>query len=142
MSFPGFSNVTARLTRARLINARSGDVIATDVELALTRSTRRRGQLERDGLDPAAALVLSPCLAVHTAFMRFAIDVIFVDKRGYVTRTVKRLVPWRIAASFRAYATIELAAGTLDRLKVGVGDRLLLKSPTRRSSLRRRRFAA
>ena len=132
MSFPGFSSVTARLSRARLINARSGEAIATDIDLALTRSARRRGLLERDRLDPAAALVLSPCLAVHTAFMRFAIDVIFVDKAGHVTRIVRRLVPWRAAASFRAYATIELPAGALDRTDVNVGDRLYLCSSSRR----------
>ena len=120
--------MTQRLTRARLINARSGEAIATDVELALTRSARRRGLLERDSLDPTAALVLSPCLAVHTAFMRFAIDVIFVDKGGRVTRLVKRLLPWRMAGSLRAYATIELAAGALDRYNVAVGDRLFLSS--------------
>jgi uncharacterized membrane protein (UPF0127 family) len=112
----------------RLINARSGEEIATAVEVALTRAARRRGLLERDSLDPAAALVLSPCIAVHTAFMRFAIDVIFVDKEGHVTRTVKRLVPWRIAASFRAHATIELPAGALDRFSVAIGDRLFLAS--------------
>lgn len=126
MSFPGFSDVSTRPARARLIHARSGEAIATDVELALTRSSRRRGLLERDRLDPAAALVLSPCLAVHTAFMRFAIDVIFVDKAGHVTRIVKRLEPWRAAASLRAYATIELAAGALDRFDIAVGDRLLI----------------
>jgi uncharacterized membrane protein (UPF0127 family) len=120
--------VSQRLSRARLINARSGEAIATEVELALTRAARRRGLLERDSLDPAAALVLSPCLAVHTAFMRFAIDVIFVDKAGHVTRLVKRLMPWRIAASWRAYATIELPAGALDRYEIAVGDRLFLSS--------------
>jgi uncharacterized membrane protein (UPF0127 family) len=117
-----------RLSRARLINARSGEAIATDVELALTRSARRRGLLERDSLDPAAALVLSPCIAVHTAFMRFAIDVIFVDKAGRVTRVVKHLMPWRVAASWGAYATIELPAGALDRHNIVVGDRLFLTS--------------
>jgi uncharacterized membrane protein (UPF0127 family) len=108
------------------VNARTRQTIATNVELALTRAARRHGLLERDGLDPTAALVLSPCLAVHTAFMRFAIDVIFVNKAGHVTRIVKRLVPWRAAASLRAYATIEFPAGALARFDVKVGDRLYL----------------
>ena len=120
--------MTATPARARLIHARSGEAIATDVELALTRASRRRGLLERDGLDPAAALVLSPCLAVHTAFMRFAIDVIFVDRTGHVVRVVRRLGPWRAAACLRAYATIEFAAGALDRFNLEIGDRLLITS--------------
>jgi uncharacterized membrane protein (UPF0127 family) len=114
-------------TATRLMNARSDQVIATGLELAVTRSARRQGLLKRDGLDPSSGLLLAPCLAVHTAFMRFAIDVIFVDRAGHVRRIVRRLRPWRIAASAGAYATIELAAGALDAGDVVVGDRLFLE---------------
>ena len=114
-------------TRAvTLTNARSREVIARGVEVALTRADRRKGLLKRDSLDPDTALVLAPCFAVHTAFMRFAIDVIFVDRKGYVRHMVRGLQPWRVAASPRAYATIELAAGALDSHDVVIGDRLCL----------------
>jgi uncharacterized membrane protein (UPF0127 family) len=109
-----------------LTNARSRAIIARDVELALTRQARRQGLLKRSGLSPHAALVLAPCFMVHTAFMQFAIDIIFVDRKGYVRHVVKSLPPWRMAACPRAYATIELAAGTLERVDVAVGDRLCL----------------
>ena len=109
-----------------LTNARSRQVIARDVELALTRKARRDGLLHRSSLSRDAALMLAPCFMVHTAFMQFAIDVIFVDRKGQVKHIVKRLPPWRIAASPLAYATIELAAGTLDGFDVVVGDRLCL----------------
>ena len=128
MLFPASSNGTGSIGSARLINARSGEALATDIELALTRAARRRGLLHREGLDPTAALILAPCLAVHTAFMRFAIDVIFVDKSGHITRIVRRLVPWRVATSWRAYATIEVPAGSLSRFDLAVGDRLYLSS--------------
>jgi hypothetical protein len=101
-------------------------VVARDVELALTRKARREGLLNRSSLSPDAALMLAPCFMVHTAFMQFAIDVIFVDRKGQVKHIVKRLPPWRMAASPLAYATIELAAGTLDGFDVVVGDRLCL----------------
>jgi len=109
-----------------LVNARSGQVIAREIELALTRSARRRGLLDRTSLDPSSALVLAPCLMIHTAFMRFAIDVIFVDRDGRVVRIVRELRPWRIAASLCAYATVELASGALDSRDVAVGDPLYL----------------
>jgi uncharacterized protein len=109
-----------------LTNARSREIIARDVELALSRQARRQGLLQRASLDPHAALVLAPCFMVHTAFMQFAIDVIFVDRKGHVKHVVPRLQPWRMAACARAYATIELAAGTLERHEVVVGDRLCL----------------
>lgn len=109
-----------------LTNGRSRKVIARDVELALTRHARRQGLLKRTSLSPHAALMLAPCFMVHTAFMQFAIDVIFVDRTGTVKHIVRGLAPWRMAACFGAYATIELAAGTLNRHDVVVGDRLCL----------------
>ena len=87
-----------------LTNARSRQVIATDVEVAVTRAARRKGLLSRPSLSPTSALVLAPCFAVHTAFMRFAIDVIFVDRTGRVRQIVRRLRPWRIAVSPGAFA--------------------------------------
>jgi uncharacterized membrane protein (UPF0127 family) len=109
-----------------LINRRSGETIAAGIEVALTRSARRRGLLSHTALHPDEGLVLAPCQAIHTAFMRFAIDVIFLDRTGCVLRIVRRLPPWRVAASFHAYATIELAAGALDARDVLVGDPLYL----------------
>ena len=110
-----------------LMNARSGGTVATTTELAVTRSARRKGLLDRVALDPSSALVLAPCLMVHTAFMRFPIDVIFVSREGRVVRIVPDLGPWRIAASFGAYATVELAAGALVSRDVAVGDYLYLE---------------
>lgn len=109
-----------------LTNARSRQLIARDVELALTRQARRQGLLKRSGLSPHAALVLAPCFMVHTAFMQFPIDVIFVDRKGRVKHIVRDLQPWRMAACAGAYATIELAAGTLAHRDVAVGDQLRL----------------
>lgn len=107
----------------RLVNARTGGVVAADVEIAATRSTRRRGLLGRSGLDPQAALVLSPCVSVHTAFMKFPIDAVFVDRDGVVRRVVT-MPAWRAAVDVGARAVIELAAG--GARDVRVGDRLYL----------------
>lgn len=109
-----------------LTNARSGRIVASATEVAVTRRARRRGLLDRTALEPDSALVLAPCVMIHTAFMRFAIDVMFVDRAGRVVRIVRALRPWRIAASFGAYATIELAAGARDSRDVTVGDALYL----------------
>ena len=63
-----------------LIIERTGRMLASAVELADTSETRRRGLLGRDSLDLSAALIIAPCSAIHTAFMRFVIDVAFVDR--------------------------------------------------------------
>lgn len=112
-----------------LVNARSDDTIASDVTLALTRTERRHGLLGQDSLDVSAAVVLSPCWSIHTMFMRFPIDVVFVDRDGRAVRIVRELAPWRIAVAPRAHAAIELPAGSLRARDVRVGDELCLMPP-------------
>lgn len=112
-----------------LVNVRSDVTIASDVILALTRAERRRGLLGHDSLDRSAALVLSPCWSIHTMFMRFPIDVVFVGREGRAVRIVKELAPWRIAVAPRAHAAIELPAGSVKARDVQVGDELCLVPP-------------
>ena len=113
----------------QLMNAHTRTLVASAVEVADDRATRRKGLLGRDHLDPAAALVLTPCFAVHTAFMRFPLDVLFVDRNGIVVKVVRQMGPWRIAAAWGAHTVIELAAGAVAGTReVRVGDRLYIGS--------------
>ena len=48
----------------------------------MTRRDRRKGLLGRSGLEPASALIIAPCFSIHTMFMRFDIDAVFVDEDG------------------------------------------------------------
>lgn len=111
-----------------IINARTGQSVASGVEIATTRRARRRGLLGRDGLNAGCAFVLSPCWAVHTIGMRFAIDVVFVDAEGQIVKIVENLSGWKMAASMAAMTTIELWAGAVQAMDVHVGDRLALVS--------------
>jgi len=113
----------------RLMNARTGQAVAEAVELAVTSASRRRGLLGRDGLEPGAALVIAPCNSIHMFFMRFAIDVVYVDRAGRVRKIVRGLRPWRISAAMSAYAVIELGAGSLDGCDIERGDRLYVEIP-------------
>jgi uncharacterized membrane protein (UPF0127 family) len=117
------------MTGSRLMNARTGQAIADTVECASTRRTRRRGLLGRDHMEPAAALMLTPCAAVHTAFMRFAIDLLFLDRDGRAVRMVHGLPPWRAAAAFRAKSVVELKAGRLVECGVALGDQVCFEGP-------------
>ena len=60
--------------------------------------------------------------------MRFAIDVVFVDRQGYAIKIVRNLGPWRIAVAPRAHAVVELAAGSLAQVDLALGDRLFLST--------------
>jgi len=110
-----------------LVNDRNGAVVASVVEAAVDSKSRRRGLLGRDGLPERHALLLAPCSAVHTCFMRFPIDLLFVGRDGRVLKTVERLGAWRIALSLRAFATIELPAGSLRRGELVAGDRVTIR---------------
>jgi uncharacterized membrane protein (UPF0127 family) len=96
--------------------------VASRVEIAVSRRARRRGLLGRQRLDSNAALVLVPCAAVHTACMRFPIDVVFVNREGRAVHIVARMQPWRIAIAPSAHAVIELAAGSVEKHDLRVGD--------------------
>jgi uncharacterized membrane protein (UPF0127 family) len=66
-------------------------------------------------LDDGSALSIAPCHAIHTFFMRFAIDALFVSRDGRVLKVRGDVGPRRIAAAWRAFAVVELRAGAIER---------------------------
>jgi hypothetical protein len=86
--------------------------------------SRLRGLLFAPALQPGHGLLLVPCASVHTAFMTYPIDVVFLDRAGKIRRIVPRLAPWRTAAFPGAYQTLELAAGEAARLGLQAGQSL------------------
>lgn len=99
--------------------------------LADTPVTRLKGLLGRTGLEPDEGLLLKPAPAIHTFFMRFTIDAVFVDRDMRVVGVAPRLRPWRWARRKQARAVLELAAGESDRRGVRVGERLSLNENVR-----------
>lgn len=73
-------------------------------------------------------MVIAPTNAIHTFFMRFAIDVAFVAKDGRVVKIVRDLRPWRLAAAWGGFAVVEMASGELARRSVAVGDSLRVEA--------------
>ena len=132
MRSPAF--VTPLLKRGtgpwRLRNTRTGDVLATSVRGAFDSATRRLGLLKRDSFPAGEALVIAPTQAVHTFFMKFPIDLVYVRGDGTVVKVVEHLRPWRVSGAVRAYGVIELPAGTLARTPVEVGDGMVLETAT------------
>lgn len=79
---------------------------------------RTKGLLGKKHLPSDEGILLQPCNSIHTFFMQFPIDLVFIDSAGRVTRTLENVLPWRITfPSFRHHATIELAAHTLEKIK-------------------------
>jgi uncharacterized membrane protein (UPF0127 family) len=86
-----------------------------------------RGLIGRRGLPAGEGMLLRPEAAIHTAFMRFPIDALFLDRNLRVLGIVEQLPPWRIASKARARAVLELPAGECARRRVEIGDRLELR---------------
>jgi uncharacterized membrane protein (UPF0127 family) len=94
------------------------------IDVADDSATRAKGLLKRDKLEDGAGLWIVPCEAIHTFFMRFIIDVLYIDRKRRVRKVVKRLVPWRLSMCLPAYSVLELPAGTIDRTNTQKGDQL------------------
>jgi hypothetical protein len=109
-----------------LRNARTGSVLADRMERASSILARARGLLGRSSLAGGEGLLIERCRAIHTFFMRFAVDVVFLSRDLRVVRAIPGLRPWR-ATRFhpRAALVAELPAGTVLRTGTREGDVLL-----------------
>lgn len=106
-------------------HAKTQQVLAQQVEQACTLRTRLLGLMGRKALAAGNALLLDPCPQVHTCFMRFSIDVVFLDKHNRTVAVVENLTPWRMSRFYAsARRTLELPGGSLLG-RVQVGDELI-----------------
>lgn len=111
-----------------LANGRTNRVVARTLLTAFDSASRKRGLLKHKSLPDDTALIIAPSNAVHTFFMRFAIDAAFVSKDGRVLKVRAAVPPWRIAAAWGGFAVIEFAAGALERADTRRGDTLRVVS--------------
>jgi uncharacterized membrane protein (UPF0127 family) len=115
-----------------LYNLRTGAVLARQVERAVTMAARLRGLLGRSGLPDGEALAIEPCTSLHTFFMRFPIDALFLSREGRVIRAISDLRPWRATRIYpRATLAVELPAGTIARTGTREGDTLVIQASRR-----------
>ena len=107
-----------------VLNTSRGDAVVADkVELAASWGSRLKGLLGRNSLPEGAGLHIAPCNSIHMFFMRFPIDVAFLEPGGKVVRAIHSIKPWRATkVYFDAHSALELPAGTLLRTGVEEGD--------------------
>ena len=107
----------------RIENITKGTVLAERAKIANTPWLRMKGLLGEKGLRRGEGLIILPCSAIHTFFMKFAIDVVFVGKNGVIVKQEKALKPARYFSSgFKGKYVIELPAYTLEMAKTEAGD--------------------
>jgi uncharacterized protein len=101
-----------------------GDVVCERCRVPGSMFGRARGLIGQTGLPPGEGMLLRGVSAVHTFFMRFAIDVVFLDRHDVVMGIDSNVVPWRMSVRRRAQAVLELPAGEGSRRGLLPGHRL------------------
>ena len=112
-----------------------GVVLIPQVTTAFAFFQRAAGLLGREEWPEGCALWIRPCPSVHTFFMRFSLDIIFLDREYRVARRIPHARPWRcFSGGHHAHSVLELAAGWLSEDALTTGDVLEFEEITRLSS--------
>lgn len=113
----------------KLLDSRSKETLVPRLQVARTAWECMRGLLGRESLAADEGLWITQRGSIHTFFMKFAIDLVFVDRKLTVTKTVAHVEPGRFVwRGWRSHSVIELQAGFLDRRPIRVGDQLHVDS--------------
>jgi uncharacterized membrane protein (UPF0127 family) len=107
-----------------ITNQTRGTVVCEQTLIADNPWLRLRGLLGRPSLPTGEGILLTPAPSIHSAFMRFQFDAVFLDRNMRVVRLVERLPAWRARGAKGARSVLELAAGEIQRRGVEVGDEL------------------
>ncbi|WP_066055600.1 DUF192 domain-containing protein [Robertmurraya korlensis] len=111
-----------------IINLTKQLVISTKYTIANTFISRFMGLIGRDSLSDGEALILQPCTSIHTYFMKFPIDCIFLDKNNYVIYIVYHLKPWKLSPILlNARTVIELPSHIHLKDQIDIGDKIVYK---------------
>jgi len=107
-------------------NLTRGTIIADRAEVASSGPKRSKGLLGRKALNPGGGMWIIPCESVHTFFMQFALDLIYLDRKHRIKKLRSNVGPWRVSACLTAHSIIELPCGTIKDSESRVGDLLQL----------------
>lgn len=111
--------------KVKVWNRTRDTVLGASVDLADTSAKRRTGLLKHERLDAGEGLWIVPCESVHTFFMKFPIDLVYVDRGKKVRKVRSRMPAWRLSACLSAHSIVELPAGTVEQSGTQVGDELV-----------------
>jgi uncharacterized protein len=108
-----------------LVRNETRQTVLATADVADTSAKRRAGLLKRQSFEPGEGLWIVPCEAVHSFFMKFAIDVVYLDRKKRVRKVTANLVPWRISGCLTAHSVLELPAGMAGQTNTKPGDQLV-----------------
>lgn len=107
-----------------VLNTTRNTVLGEQITVAGTSLRRLVGLLGKRGLEPGAGLLIIPSQAIHTVAMRFAIDVVFLDRDWRVIHLRHTMAPFRVSGHWKARCVLELPSGVIAQTSTMVGDQL------------------
>lgn len=113
-------------SRLKIQNLTRQTELACCAETADTAATRNKGLLGRACLPPGGGMWIVPCESVHTFFMKFPLDLVYLDRNKKVKKVRSHVRPWRLSACLSAHSILELPAGTIKSTLTQRGDQLEL----------------
>lgn len=108
-----------------LVRVSSQQVLLSELTIAESLFARMRGLLCRTGLSENQGMWIKPCNSIHTFFMNFAIDCVFLDRDMQICSVIADIAPWRLTRPrWNAHSVVEMQAGRARALGLSVGEKL------------------
>ena len=114
--------------KLRITNLTRDAVLGDSIDVADTSAKRRTGLLKHQRLAPGEGLWIVPCESVHTFFMKFPIDLVYLGKDRKVRKVRHAVKPWRLSACLSAHSILELPAGAARETGTQAGDELAVET--------------
>lgn len=112
----------------KVYNSTQNNLVADDVKVANNFVTRTFGLIPKNSLKEGEGLIIKPCCSIHTFFMKFAIDVLFVNKKNEVVALYENVKTWQILPiHLTSQYVIELPAGTITAKNIAKHDIISLE---------------
>lgn len=111
-----------------IFNRTENTILAHNAILADSFISRLKGLLGKKLIPPGEALIIYPCKQIHSAFMQFSFDALFLDPDFYVLHAEQEMPPFKVSPLVRkACMVVELPAGTIKETKTQVGDKMIIE---------------
>ena len=114
--------------KLRITNLTRDAVLGDSIDVADTSAKRRTGLLKHERLAPGEGLWIVPCESVHTFFMKFPIDLVYLGKDRKVRKVRHAVKPCRLSACLSAHSILELPAGAARETGTQAGDELAVET--------------
>jgi uncharacterized protein len=107
----------------KLINKKNREILADKLEIANNPFKRMKGLLGRNSLNVGEALHIIPCKSIHSFFMKFRFDAIFLNKKNKVVYLIENMPAWSVSKiCFSSFSVVELPSGVIKESETNIGD--------------------